>query len=309
MNTTVLSKISVNTLSNLTSVRGVLDPFCSFLHPSIVALWYNDKNQALYLPTDRYVLGKLFPIKEEPFWSLASKTPLGSPDLEEAIKTIQETDRSATSIEVIPKNSLANASGKLNSLEVQDVDEKFSDYIYDLKITTACLGGQYEDMRRHVRRFFNLYGKYTKLEIYEGWEYVRKYKKHAYHLFEDWTHYSTEGSRDYTQEEHAFDTFFQKDLKNIFGDIYIVILRYKNKVVAYSINEKIDNSTVMNHFHKANLNLSSISHYMFYSCSMLLAQKGFHYLNFQEDCGIVGLRAFKKKMRPATLTELLSVSF
>jgi hypothetical protein len=309
MHTSLLTKYESINASDLAALADILSPACISLIPSIVGLWQNEENKSFLTYNDKFALGKVYPPDEEPIWLLNTRKLLDEADLEEAVRIVRDNDHSATEIRFIPTDALAGIQKEYSPFHFTDEDSEYSDYIYNLESLRDCEGGKYEDIRREVRRFFTIYGEHAKIQVFEGWDAIRLFKDKAYDLFEDWTHLHTDGSLNYAHEKKAFERLFEDDLKNIFGELLLVALTYKEKVVAISINEKLDNNSALNHFFKANLNLSGISYYMFYSCAVLFTQKGLDTLNFQDDCGLEGLKAFKLKMRPESITKLSALRF
>ena len=291
----------------VTFIHKSIHPYSSFLLPSIIHLWYNKNNTAQIYSSDTYCLALLIPHESHPFWSLSTRTDITNDDLLQ-VKKIADAIYPVKEIRyttITEKNS--EEKNKLIKLVPEDVS--YYDYIYSMEELSNCVGNKYEDTRRHVRRFFDLYGKNMTTKTVSSWLELQEYKQQAYDLFDDWTHLATEGSKDYFEEERALHLFFNKDTSELFGDLVVILFFYHNKMVGYSINEIYDSKYALNHFHKSNLNLSSIGHYTFYSIAVVLRQHGVEFLNFQEDCGIGGLRAFKHKMRPTEIFETKKIIY
>lgn len=309
MPTSLLTKYDQTDATDLAALRNLLDPECISLTPSIVRMWQNENDNSFYLYNDRFVLGKVFPPDEPSCWSLNSINQLDESDIEEAVRLVKDNDSSASEIRFIPTTALEKIQNNNLPYDITEEDTQYSDYIYNLQATHECSGGSYQDMRHNVRHFFSIYGEKTKIQTFEGWDALKDYKQQMYDLFEEWIHAQADGSLSFAHEKKAFDTLMNSDIENVFNDLLLVVLTYKQKVVAFSINEKVGDYSLLNHFYKANLNLSGISHYMFYACASLFAQRNFTKFNFQDDCGLEGLKAFKLKMRPESTTKLSALRF
>lgn len=304
MKTLQTKKLAELSNDQVSDFHTLIHPFNSFLLPSIMYLWYNQKDGSRSFAADTYGLALLHPYSEKPFWTLSSRTEINQEHLLEAkyiINAVHPTNelRFSTVNDVADSWTIATYKDNIDHF----------DYIYNVDDLANCLGKKYEDTRRHVRRFFDLYGKDLKIQTCRSWGELQPYKKAAYELFDDWTNLATEGSKDYRDEERAFHLFFNADSTHLFGDIVAILFFYQDKLIGYSINEIYDKQYALNHFHKSNLNLSSIGHYTFYSVAQILRQNGVDFLNFQEDCGIGGLRAFKHKMRPSLVFETQRVTY
>jgi hypothetical protein len=306
MKTAQTTRYSLLTKHEVTKLHKVVHPFHSFLLPSIVHLWYNSKDLSEITYGHDFALGALHPHTGGSFWCMSTQDHLSSTKLTNILahvptgKRLQHIEHSGFSMDM--------QENYPNSILINSDAPDFYDYIYNVRELADCLGKKYEDTRRHIRRFFDLYGPDMQIKILTGWEDIRRYRHEMLELFDDWTHFSTEGSKSYQDEQRAFGLFLDHDASTLFGSIITVLFFNKDRLVGYSINEIFNDRYAINHFHKANLNLSSISHYMFYSVAEVLTQMNIDFLNFQEDCGIAGLRAFKHKMRPAVIFETRTIS-
>ena len=84
-------------------------------------------------------------------------------------------------------------------------------------------------------------------------------------------------------------------------------MRYKDKIVGISINDIVDKNVAINLYFFCNLNMTGISHYLFYITNKHLYESGVSELNFQEDRGSIGLRRFKKLLRPFEINKMVSL--
>jgi len=279
----------------------------AFLLPSIIYLWFNYEDRASCYFDEDFVFGTLFPSVGENFACLSSKRELNDEQLLKAEKLIpSEISKTIRHSTFNYENDYLSQDGVL---KIEKDDPSLYDFIYDVNELSTCEGKKYEDTRRHVRRFFDLYQTGLKIHTIEGWEAIASYKLEILNLFDDWTNYSTEGSSSYQEELVALELFLAVNPSPLFGNIVGILFLYNDRLIGFSINEILSNHFVINHFQKANLNLSSIGHYMFYSVAKILSDREIKYLNFQDDHGIIGLRAFKHKMRPVEVFETKKVTF
>lgn len=293
--------------SQVAKIHETMELHHAFLLPSIVYLWFNYEDRASCYYDENYVFGALFPSVGDNFVSLSSKKTLTDQQLVK-VKRLMPSDMGNTLRHAAFEYD-GGVSSQSDAFIIENDDPSLYNYIYDVEEFSECEGKKYEDTRRHVRRFFDLYRSGLTIHTVEGWEAIASHKLEALNLFDDWTHYSTEGSATYHEELRALELFLANNPGPLFGDIVSTLFFYNDRLVGFSINEVIKNKIVINHFHKANLNLSSIGHYMFYSIAKIFADRGLRYLNFQDDYGIGGLRAFKRKMRPVEIFETKKVTF
>lgn len=268
--------------------------------PSIVKLWEDDSQSSAFFVSEKYSLIRVKGFEHDFEWAIGGKSLLSKNDWQQVAEIIREVDsRKKPVVKFLSENIISEEMRDLYNPQI--MGEDFDDYIYDCREQAACVGGKFEDMRRQTRLFFKQYGMHTKIKVDAALTKSIITKESVMHLFDDWLEFGTDGAEDPGAEAHALSVFFDKNNKKYFGELVVIRIYYKNKLVAFSVCEVIDDEHAINHFHKTNLNLSGISYYTFYSMMELLNQRGIHYLNFQEDVGIPGLRAFKHKMRPAII--------
>jgi hypothetical protein len=192
---------------------------------------------------------------------------------------------------------------------VRSDDRDYGEYIYDCFDQAACAGGRFEGMRRQVRSFFKQYGGALTVKVDSSPTADTLTHQSVMHLFDDWLHFGTDGSLDAHDEAEALKAFFDPRNHMFFNEMVIIRLLYNDRLVGFSVSEILNDNYATNIFHKTNLNMSGISYYMFYTMMEILQQKDIQYLNFQEDVGIPGLRAFKEKMKPDFIDTRCRIEF
>ena len=287
-------RLSEASIEDLSHMRNLVDPLSSLHQPSIMYLWFNADNSSKVLLFDNFFLALLHPLGDEPFWTISGKN-LNANDVYE----INEACRinSITKLSNVPQNMLESGLENMSLSQISESTSSFNDYIYDINEQSNCVGHKFVDMRYQVRHFFNIYGKETKIFTTSNLKNIKR--ENIDHLFDNWLHFGTDGSANPEAERLAFDKLLELPVKNYFSELFITQVVYKNNLVGLSLNEINSDGNAINHFHKANLNLSGISYYLFYTIMNNLEKKHISYLNLQEDCGIEGLKLFKHKMRPA----------
>lgn len=303
---TNLMPLAEATYAHIALLRKHSYPLNTNALPSIIRLWEDESRSSLFHIGDKFSLIRFRGHGTEYQWIVSGNELLSKQDWQE-IKTIASdyTQGHSVTVSLISDNILSPEIKATHRLT--EMDEDFYDYIYDCREQATCAGGKFEDMRRQTRLYFKNYGQHTKINVDNAISKSIITKESVMHLFDDWLGFGTDGSEDPQEEERAINAFFDKNNRKFFGELVVIRIYYKNKLVAFSVSEVIDDDHAINHFQKANLNLSGISYYTFYSMMEVLNQKGIKYLNFQEDVGIPGLRSFKQKMRPTLVDKRFSI--
>jgi hypothetical protein len=300
-----LLKYSNASTAEIKRIKSTLNSSLSNLQPSQIYMWLDDNHSSEYIIVSNVLVARVRSDNEY-IWSMSANNAIDLSQFGAVIQAIRTIDVKTDHLRFIPE-IVANKILNSKSYDTKQEDSGNFDYIYDVKQQTNCLGSKFQDTRRHIKKFEAVYGDKISHEVYSSQFDENINFDEVKELFDDWLHFGTEGSKDSTNEQQALSIFFDKKNTNIFGDLIIILLRHNKKLVGFSASELLSPSMAINHFQKANLNLSSISHYMFHNLSQTLGNLNVEFINFQEDCGIAGLKAFKKKLRPLKIEKLYSI--
>jgi hypothetical protein len=269
-------------------------------------MWFNEGGQAMFFLGDGYVAGRLFPIDDEPVWSVSSRVPLPTATFDQIVTTVRHHDPDAQALVHMPSIcTKVIRSEPDHSSQITADGEEFGDYIYDVDAVMAATGGDFGNLRRRLRRFSEASGNETTVEVITNVGDLDR--DGASRLFDEWREAGTDGSADAGGEEQAFATFLGLADDN-FGELVICQVRHAGRLVGLSVCELLGEGFATAHFHKADLRLANSSYFLFHTTNRLLQERGVRSLNFQEDAGIPGLRTFKQGMSPAHVEQLYSLS-
>ncbi len=81
------------------------------------------------------------------------------------------------------------------------------------------------------------------------------------------------------------------------------------RLIAFSIVELLESGYAMGHFAKCDAGFSGLSHYLYQATARAISDRGWRYLNVQEDLGIAGLRTFKMLLRPVAFLKKYTVTY
>ena len=178
--------------------------------------------------------------------------------------------------------------------------EDSSDYVYSATDLINLKGRKYHSKRNHLK----------KMERY-NWTYNRLSKKD----FEDCIKFSTDlynqkgdfNNHSAIVEQYAIDTFFRYfDEFNLMG----ITIRIDERLVAFSIGEKLNSNTVVVHIEKADTSFNGL----YVLVNNLFAKEfcnspDIKYINREEDLGIEGIRKAKQSYHPVFRIEKHLIEF
>lgn len=223
--------------------------------------------------------------------------PLGCKDITEALNILSENCK----LENVPLKLVGLTKYMVNEVEkarpgrFSFIEKRDSaDYIYRATDLINLSGKKYHGKRNHITKFKKLYDwSFEPISI--------ENKKDCITLIQQWCTENnrlknTSGINDeiqalYTALEHFEELNFQGG-----------IIKVKNKPVALTIGEKINDDVFVIHFEKALLDYQG-SYSIINNEFAKIFLSGYKYINREEDLGIEGLRKAKLSYHPAIILE------
>lgn len=289
---------------NRSELIKLCDPRYCGTYPSICRFWYDFSDGCEYVIEQNFLVAKTITFDGSASWT-ASGSLNSQNDYLRFVEICEffEIKYFKYCSDNFTSSLLKHDKKELFSFKPSD--ETGYDYLYDVKEISGCSGGKFEDLRRQLKKFNELYSDKITIKITTDKKDI--VQSNVMHLFDDWLEFGTDGSKSPEAEVLAIDRFFEQSGHKYFGNMIAIEIFHLQSLVALSINELVDSKSAINHFQKANLNMSGISYYLFYKACETLKDAGIEILNFQEDAGIPGLRQFKNKLRPSAIWQSFDI--
>jgi len=302
--TNTVHKITKVQQENYRELREVISPSSFNLYPSSLHICYTLADSEVYLG-DGFAFGKLSD-EYGGYWTVNSMRGLGNKDFDLIIDFINNSGSKISEFRNVTQSLALNLSDsyKYNAFEEDSGLHQYTYKIYDF---ITLNGSGYSKVRREITKFLNLYSSQIKIKEVTKFECNTKKLSSYRKLFNGWQGFGTNGSTNSEDEEYTFNNFLELQNYDMFSVPLIIEVWYGNVLVALSVNDIVSKHYGVNYFHFSNLNLSGISYYLFYITCKLLNNYGVEILNFQEDCGIQGLRDFKTRLRPHKIEKQYSI--
>lgn len=166
-----------------------------------------------------------------------------------------------------------------------------SDYIYKTQDLIELIGRKYHKKKNHLNRFFNEYNGFTFEHISEN---------NLSELLETWKEWDNAGNDKGLQDE-------SKGIISVFENYTSLgflggLLRFNEKIIAFSFGEIISQNLCIIHIEKADINYRGA--YQAINQQLLLhCFSDILYVNREEDLGIDGLRKAKLSYNPEFILE------
>ena len=177
-----------------------------------------------------------------------------------------------------------------------------ADYIYDLKFIADFSGGHFASKRTAINKL--LKNNSVRAEIVDIKQEISKFSIKKVNI--SWIQHKT--SKDpygeIQNELIAIDRF----LSNDFGESMICIGVYiGDQMVGYHMAELVNSEYAICHYIKADFSHNGIYDYLMRESAKILFEKGYKYINFEQDLGLQGLKASKERFSTGIFLEKFKV--
>lgn len=192
------------------------------------------------------------------------------------------------SLKLVPEVSLAGLDFTKHFIEI---DMNSCDYMYDLVALASLSGNKYSQKRGRSNNFkthyptatvsvLDLHSPSTVAEINEL-NYI-------------WMKNKSGSSVDLSQEMLAIDRFISSGIKQYLSlGVYV-----DKKLIGYTVFSFHGTDNAINLFIKGDMFYVGVYEFVMQLSAQILMDKGYKYMNYQEDLGIDGLRRAKLAFRP-----------
>jgi hypothetical protein len=184
-------------------------------------------------------------------------------------------------------------------------DDRHADYILMVDRLCTYQGSRLASKRTEVRKFLRLCPQ-TRFQVLDLRDPFIVAQCQA--LFRRWN------ERRSAAHEHEADREFNAFERCLAGQAHFPLIGTgifaDEMLVAVSILEVVDNQYAFTHFEKADMaNFPGIGSFLNQRVANLLASRGIHYINIEQDLGIAGLRLSKRSYFPCGYLRKFSVSY
>ena len=182
----------------------------------------------------------------------------------------------------------------------------YRDYIYSVEDLSTLAGRKYQPKRNHINKFESKYE-------YEFRELTPQYFQECLCLECRWQlRKAVMDNPDIAREHECKDTAEKTAIRRAFDayeelGLYGGVLIVDGHVAAFTYGSAMSEETFCTHIEKADATLDGIFPMINRSFARALAERGFCYVNREEDMGLAGLRRSKQSFYPVRLQEKIGV--
>ncbi|CAN5409884.1 phosphatidylglycerol lysyltransferase domain-containing protein [soil metagenome] len=293
------TKLTIEHKSLIADFTGQFESYSDFNFTSLFA-WDTDGSTSVSWLQGNLVIRLPDYMTAEPILSL-----LGVNNTDEVIRVLLKDHGP---MKLVPRVVVEDIK-ELSTFDIQEERDHF-DYIYSTSHITHLEGREYKKKRNKIQSVLQSHSKtltseYTSsltstlgkeiMEVFDIWSISKKPKEAQSEYLDG----------DYTAERLALQRLLthadQLDLR-------FTLIRDAGRLVAFSINERINSKTAICHFEKALDVHPQFSSYVAVEAVKDLWALGCKYVNWEQDLGIAGLRQSKQSFQPIELLKKYSIS-
>ncbi len=277
------SKLDIKHKAEIEAIVNRFPPYSDFNFISLHS-WDTDNSTSISLLNENLVIQLPDYITSEPVLSL-----LGIEQIDESLhKLLATTDK----LKLIPEHTVnAIKNPKLFSIE-EDRDNH--DYIYDLSEIISLSGGKFKKIRNKINAFTS--SDLVNVTVKNSFNIDGTEKAEFVLLFDEWAKTAKQSKEESIAERIAITRLIKSasSLKLLF-----TTARHNSHLVAFSINEIVEDQYAVCHFEKALPVHNNIFSFVAHEGAKALLSQGVKYANWEQDLGIEGLRRSKLSHRPS----------
>ncbi len=273
------------TLKDQQLIKKFTEQFPPYSDFNFTSLWSYNTNEdfSFFLDNEKLIIQLRNYITNKKIYSILSKKL----DINTIIK-ITDNENNIKQLNLVPEDSLNDEIKANNNLLITEDRDNF-DYVISTEATSVLQGSHYDNKRQHIHQFKRLYPdcfiKISKCDNQIEHSHIRS-------LFDVWAAKKT-GDSDTSHEKIALNRLLNSP--NL--PINLIGIWDKERLIGFTIDEKIDNY-VLGHFMKADTSYRYIYDMLLFQSASYWKNMGCHYINYEQDLGIEGLRKTKSSWHP-----------
>ncbi len=181
-----------------------------------------------------------------------------------------------------------------NSLSfIYSEDEDQHDYVYDMQLLSTMSGKKLRGKKNFINRFEKVYAQEAKIIRLDLSD--KAIQEKIIRLFLRW---ANESQQDTTETANELQAIGRLLLHQDQFSLHAVGIFIDSELIAFAINEFVTEEYVINHYQKAITSYVGVYPFLMQAMNQCYVQKGYRYMNAEQDLGLPGLRKSKQAYQP-----------
>lgn len=279
-------------LSDQEEIKGFIRAYPPYSDYNFVSMWSYDTNHLLELSR---LNGNLV-LKFQDYMDFSLfYTFLGNHKSLETIEILLDRakkDNLDPVLKMVPHSSVNHLLIDPRFQFEEDIDN--FDYIISARDFSQMEGSEYHKKRNMVSRFLREYGENHRIVLLDIAE--KTVQVEIVRLFHHWVKIF---GKDEKESEHELQAIYK--LFEGIADFQLLTfgVEIKGKLVAFLISELIHDRYVVRHFEKPDVRYHGITEFLQRESASFFYQKGYEFINYEQDLGLMGLRNAKSLCHPS----------
>lgn len=277
------TKLDIGHKDMVESITSRFEPYSDFNFTSLFS--WDDGTTEVCLLKGNFVIKLADYITGNPIYSLLGENYVDA--------SMGDLLSYTNALSLVPEVTIKNVRDK-NRFHISEDRDNF-DYIYGLRKLADLPGGTLKKKRNKANAFR---GKFKSRSLHvRSRTLTDEQLADVEHVFNQWADSPRKSVEEIKSEHRALTRLVEH--ANFF-DIYLMELVLDGKVVAFSINEKINSHYAICHFEKAlpAYHKGNIYTYLSQQVARELLGLGCTHVNWEQDLGLPGLRKSKESYGP-----------
>ncbi len=227
-------------------------------------------------------------ITNEPFYTFLGINQ--SPDTAKILLEFSEKEGLKSELKLLPEICFSNLS-EANGLQVTEDRDSF-DYILSVEEIASLSGDKYHTHKNFVNQFHKNYVDYHISEIDLLDSLIQEKVLNVFYTWE------TRRNKNRNDTEHELKAIKKLLYDANYFDLISLGVYDKEEMVGFIISSLEQMDYAISHFTKADTDYSGVFYFLYHNLAKILLEKGYKYLNNEQDMGIPGLRKSKEQWNP-----------
>lgn len=285
------SPLTIDTKKDVEHLTKQFEPYSDFNFTSLLC-WNTDGSTSVSHLNNNLIVKFPDYVTNEPVYTF-----IGSDVVTQSLTTILKT---VGKLELVPESVIEHIE-QPELFKIEEDEDQF-DYIYSTAHHADLAGGHFKNKRKLLGRFIRKHGHNTSAEEIDLRNPATR--EHIEAIFEKWVLQKATSKSEADQERIALKRLveFSEHL-----DISGHIVRIDGEPAGFSITESLGNKFAIYHFQKTLKDYDFLDIHLTRISSEQLFKNGAHYINWEQDLGIPGLRQAKTNYKPIRMLKKYSI--
>lgn len=264
------------------------EPYSDF---NFISLWvYNTENDTKISDLNGNLIIRFRDyITNNPFYTFIGTNRVN--ETANLLLDFSEKEGIGIGLKLIPEACLLEAKFS-NNLKIEE-DRNSFDYILSVDEIAILSGDKYHTHKNFVNKFHKTYENYHTANLNLLDSVIQEQMLNVFYTWE------RRRNKNRSETEHELKAIKRLLYDANSFDLVTLGVYDKEEMVGFIVASLEQMDCAVSHFAKADTDYSGVFYFLYHNLAQILLEKGFKYLNNEQDMGIPGLRKSKEQWNPS----------